>query len=245
MDRLRFTQHISRQFNQELEAVRSDVLGMGGLVEEQLGIALAGLRERQLIGLERVREAEREINRLELSIDESCLRIMVRRQPAASDLRLLLSAGRAVADLERMGDEASRLARLAGRLLSDAFEPTQLDRLADLAQLVRAMLRDALDALARGDVRLAERVIADDKQADRHYKRLVDALADYMQRVPAIIPRAIDALFAARSLERIGDHCTNVCEHVIYLVRGEDIRHPKSRREAETSADSRASQAGL
>ena len=115
MDRLRFTQHISRQFNTELEHVRSDVLRMGGLVEEQLGIALAGLRDRQLLGLERVREAEREINRLELSIDEACLRIMVRRQPAASDLRLLLSAGRIVADLERMGDEASRLARLTGR----------------------------------------------------------------------------------------------------------------------------------
>ncbi len=241
MDRLRFTQHISRQFNQELEAVRSDVLNMGGLVEEQLGIALGGLRERHLVGLERVREAEREINRLELSIDASCLRIMVRRQPAASDLRLLLSAGRAVADLERMGDEASRLARLTGRLLSDAFDPAYLDSLADLAQLIRGMLRDALDALARGDVRLAEQVIADDKQADRRYKRLVDALADYMGQVPAIIPRAIDALFAARALERIGDHCTNVCEHVIYLVRGEDIRHPKSRREAEEGPLSKAS----
>ena len=231
MDRLRFTQHISRQFNTELEHVRSDVLRMGGLVEEQLGIALAGLRDRQLLGLERVREAEREINRLELSIDEACLRIMVRRQPAASDLRLLLSAGRIVADLERMGDEASRLARLTGRLLADAIEPAQLEALAELAQRVRGMLRQALDELARGDVRLAEQVMAEDGLADRRYKQLIGELADYMARVPAIIPRAIDALFAARALERIGDHCTNVSEHVIYLVRGEDIRHPKSRRE--------------
>lgn len=236
MDRLRFTHHISRQFNVELERVRSDVLRMGGLVEEQLGIALGGLRDRQLVGLERVREAEREINRLELSIDEACLRIMVRRQPAASDLRLLLSAGRIVADLERMGDEASRLARLTGRMLADAFEPARLDSLAELAQSVRRMLQQALDALARGDVRLAEQVMAADGQADRRYKQLIGELSDYMTRVPAIIPRAIDGLFAARALERIGDHCTNVSEHVIYLVRGEDIRHPKSRREAAAAA---------
>ena len=233
MDRLRFTQHISRQFNQELEAVRSHVLRMGGLVEQQLGVGVRCLREREVAGLKLVAEAEAEINRLELSIDEECVRIMVRRQPAASDLRLLLMAGKTVADLERMGDESTRVAKLAARLVAGPFEPRYLDELAALGQVTRAMLRGCLDAFARGDVAQARRVMAEDKVADRSYKAQLVELAEYMERLPAIIPAAIDALFVARSLERVGDHCKNICEQVIYLVRGEDVRHPKSRREGD------------
>ncbi len=231
MDRLRLSQHISRQFNEELETMRSLVLRMGGLVEQQLGIGVRCLRERESAGLKQVVEAEREINRLELSIDEDCVRIMVRRQPAASDLRLLLMAGKTVADLERMGDESTRVAKLAARLVAGPFEPRYLDELAALGEITREMLRGCLDAFARGDVALARRVMAEDKIADRSYKAQLVELAEYMERLPAIIPRAIDGLFVARSLERVGDHCKNICEQVIYLVRGEDVRHPKSRRE--------------
>lgn len=225
MDRLHLNQHISRQFNSEIEDVRRQVLAMGGLVEEQIAAALHILVERDATALADVRERERQVNAAELAIDERCAFILARRQPAASDLRLVLAVMKMLADLERIGDEAKRIAKLAEKLVGEEGGTEVTGALSELGQLGRGMLRGALDAFARFDEHLALEVMRRDRRIDEIYRSLFAVLVARMQQQPGQIPVELDRLWCARSLERIGDRCKNLCEFVLYLVRGKDVRH--------------------
>jgi phosphate transport system protein len=225
MDPLHLSQHISRQFNSEIEDVRRQVLAMGGLVEEQIAAALDMLVERDAARGAEIREREQQVNAAELAIDERCAYILARRQPAASDLRLVLSVVKMLADLERIGDEAKRIAKLAERLVGEEGGSDVTASLADLGAQARGQLRGALDAFARLDQTLALDVMRRDKHLDEVYKEIFDSLVERMQHAPAQIPVELDRLWCARSFERIGDRCKNLCEYVLYLVRGKDVRH--------------------
>jgi len=225
MDRLHLSQHISRQFNSEIEDVRRQVLAMGGMVEEQIAAALHVLIGRDSAEDAVIRAREQRINAAELAIDEQCSFILARRQPAASDLRLVLAVMKMLADLERIGDEAKRIARMAGHLVGEEGGADVTAALAELGAIARGMLRGALDAFARFDEKLALDVMHRDRRLDESYRALSKLLVARMQEAPEHIPTELDRLWCARSLERIGDRCKNLCEFVLYLVRGKDVRH--------------------
>ena len=225
MDPLHLSQHISRQFNSEIEDVRRQVLAMGGMVEEQIAAALHILIERDSAPGATIREREQLVNAAELAIDERCAYILARRQPAASDLRLVLAVVKMLADLERIGDEAKRIARLAEHLVGEEGGTGVTASLAELGVQARGMLRGALDAFARLDGDLALDVMRRDRALDEIYKGLFALLVARMQSAPEQIPVELDRLWCARSFERIGDRCKNLCEYVLYLVRGKDVRH--------------------
>ena len=225
MDRLHLSQHISRQFNTEIEDVRRRVLAMGGLVEEQIAAAAAILGSRDAGALTEIAERERRINQSEVALDEQCTFILARRQPTASDLRLVLTVMKMLADLERIGDEAKRIARIGERLVAEEGDLDVVALLAELGAATRDMLRGALDAFVRLDEALAHDVLRRDAQVDRIYRTAQDALVARMQEHPDAIPAQLDRLWCARSFERIGDRCKNLCEFVLYLVRGKDVRH--------------------
>lgn len=225
MDRLHLNQHISRQFNSEIEDVRRQVLAMGGLVEEQIAAAMHVLVGRDAAAGTAIRERERQINAAELAIDERCAFILARRQPAASDLRLVLAVIKMLADLERIGDEAKRIAKRAEKLVGEEEGSEVTAGLGDLGVQARGMLRGALDAFARFDEHLALDVLRRDRRIDATFRDVSDSLVARMQRQPDRIPVELDRLWCARSLERIGDRCKNLCEFVLYLVRGKDVRH--------------------
>jgi len=225
MDRLHLSQHISRQFNSEIEDVRRQVLAMGGLVEEQIAASMHMLTDRDAGSSAEIREREQQVNAAELAIDERCAYILARRQPAASDLRLVIAVVKMLADLERIGDEAKRIAKLAERLVGEEGGTDVTASLGELGVQARGMLRGALDAFARLDEDLALTVMRRDRKLDEVYKELFAILVERMQHAPDQIPVELDRLWCARSFERIGDRCKNVCEYVLYLVRGKDVRH--------------------
>ena len=225
MDPLHLSQHISRQFNSDIEDVRRQVLAMGGLVEEQIAASLHVLTERDAAGGAEIREREQQVNAAELAIDERCAYILARRQPAASDLRLVLAVVKMLADLERIGDEAKRIARLGEHLLNEESGADVTAALAELGHVARDMLRGALDAFARLDEQLALDVMHRDRRLDGSFRSVSATLVARMQREPEQIPIELDRLWCARSFERIGDRCKNLCEFVLYLVRGKDVRH--------------------
>ena len=225
MDRLHLSQHISRQFNAEIEDVRKRVLAMGGLVEEQIAAAAAILASRDAGALAPIADRERRINQAEVALDEQCTFILARRQPTASDLRLVLTVMKMLGDLERIGDEAKRIARIGERLVAEEGDLDVMALLAELGAATRDMLRGALDAFVRHDEALAHDVLRRDAQVDRVYRAAQDALVARMQEHPDAIPAQLDRLWCARSFERIGDRCKNLCEFVLYLVRGKDVRH--------------------
>lgn len=225
MDRLHLSQHISRQFNSEIEDVRRQVLAMGGLVEEQIAAASHMLTARDAGGGAEIREREQQVNAAELAIDERCAYILARRQPAASDLRLVLAVVKMLADLERIGDEAKRVAKLAEHLVGEEGGTDVTVSLGELGVQARGMLRGALDAFARFDEDLALDVLRRDRHLDAIYKSLFAVLVERMKGDPDQIPIELDRLWCARSFERIGDRCKNLCEYVLYLVRGKDFRH--------------------
>ena len=225
MDRLHLSQHISRQFNSEIEDVRREVLAMGGIVEEQIAAALHVLIARDAQAFGGVRERETRINAAELAIDERCAHILARRQPAASDLRLVIAVIKMLADLERIGDESKRIARLGEGLLDEEDGAEVTAALGHLGRDARDMLRGALDAFARLDERLALDVMQRDLRLDGGYRTATAALVARMRATPERIEVELDRLWCARSFERIGDRCKNLCEYVLYLVHGKDVRH--------------------
>lgn len=226
MDRLHLSQHISQQFNTELAALTRQVLAMGGLVEAQLATALEALAERDARRSADVVAREDAVNAAELEIDARCTQILARRQPAASDLRLVLAVVRMVANLERIGDEAERIAKLAEKLGGGAeLDETYGLKLAQMGALVRDQLRGTLDTFARMDETRALERLRRDREVDVLYKEVSAMLVALMQRESDRVPAALDLLWCARALERIGDRCKNLCEQVIYLVRGKDVRH--------------------
>jgi phosphate transport system protein len=217
--------HISRRFNQDIEELRSQVLTMGGLVESQLTKAIAALVSGDSeLGLQ-VANDDYKVNDLEVSIDEECSRILATRAPAASDLRLIVAIIKTITDLERIGDEAEKIGFLASRLAAMDRPSNSYRELKTLGNHVLHMLRDAMNAFARLDVDESFEVVREDEQVDEEYETIQRQCITFMMEDPRSIKRVMNVTWAARSLERIGDHSKNICEYVIYMVQGRDVRH--------------------
>lgn len=219
------SQHISGQFNRELELIKNDLLEMGGKVERQIELATESLTERDGGLAEEVIEIDRDINQMEVDIDEQCARILARRQPAARDLRLIISIAKVTTDLERIGDEASKIARLSVKLMDHAAGNPAALRSSRVGAHVTAMLHRALDAFARLDANAAIGVVLSDSDIDDDYQGGILELQRAMRTDPDEIAAYMDRVWALRSLERIGDHASNIAEQVVYLARGIDVRH--------------------
>ncbi len=225
MNDLRLGEHISRQFNEDLEEVRSKVLQMGGLVEEQLVNAVRALVENDSDLAQRVMKTDARVNALEVEIDEECTRIVARRQPAASDLRLVMAVIKTIADLERIGDEVKRVAKMTRDELEGLLDEEIRNELEHMGELVKKMLHSVLDAFARTDTHKAVEVARSDRRVDVKYQSISRHLMTYMAQDPELIPMIMNVLWAARAMERMGDRCENIAEYVIYLVHGKDVSH--------------------
>lgn len=225
MDPRKLGHHTAQQFDADLENIRSMLLRAGGLVEEQLACALEALSAGDRQGAERVIARDHLINEMEGEIDQLCTATIARRQPMASDLRLLIAAVKMINDLERMGDEAVRIARMAVRLSTSGEPNRRQSEVRHLGEHVRRMLHDALDAFARTDVDLAVKIVEEDREVDKEYESLTRALITFMMEDPREIPRALEVQWSARALERIGDRACNLAEYVIYFAKGKDVRH--------------------
>lgn len=220
-------QHISQRFNTELEDLRNRVLAMGGLVEQQVASAVTAFVTGDVELAEEVIATDMRVNRMEVDIDEECTQIIARRQPTASDLRLIIAVIKTITDLERMGDLAERVARTALHLADHdrLGRASQLDEIRVMGSHVGNMVHDTLDAFARLDVEAALQVPRNDQATDRQYESIVRQQITFIMEDPRSIRRSLDVMWAARSLERIGDHARNICEYIIYLVKGKDVRH--------------------
>ena len=217
--------HISRRFNQDIEDLRSKVLAMGGLVEAQLSQAIAAIVSGDSkLGLQ-VAHDDYKVNNLEVSIDEQCGRILATRAPAAGDLRLIVAIIKTITDLERIGDEAEKIGFLASQLAAMDRPPDSYRELKNLGTHVSHMLRDAMNAFARLNVNDALDTVKQDERVDEEYEAIARQCITFMMEDPRQIKRVMNVTWAARSLERIGDHAKNICEYVIYMVQGRDVRH--------------------
>jgi phosphate transport system protein len=226
MDEEVSTKHIVRRFDEELQTVRNRVLKMGGLVEQQVLNALAALRDVDSELAEQVISRDAEINGMEVAIDEECTRILVRRQPAATDLRTVIAVIKTITDLERIGDEAERIARTAmGLAESKGPSYRYANGIQHLGNQVRGMVHGALDAFARLDVAAAVEVVRDDRIVDGEYDALMRQMMTFMMEDPRSIGTILQVSWAARALERVGDHAKNISEYIIFLVKGKDVRH--------------------
>lgn len=219
------SQHISRQFNQDLEALKTHLMAMGGLVEQQLGDALDALQHRNGDLAEQVTQKDHDVNEMQLQVDDEATEIIARRQPAASDLRLVIAVIRAASDLERIGDEADKIARHAQALMDQPETDRGLVEIRRIGAQVRQMVKNALTAFARFDTSLALEVRRADSDVDSDYKSALRALATFMMEDSSSVTSVIDVMWVLRALERIGDHADNLAESVIYLVKGLDLRH--------------------
>ncbi|MEO6958825.1 MAG: phosphate signaling complex protein PhoU [Burkholderiaceae bacterium] len=219
------SEHTNKQFHSDLETTRSLFLQMGGLVEAMVQGGMQVLATGDLSLVDQVREREKEVNRLEVEIDELIGMLIARHQPTAIDLRLLLSVSKMLTDMERCGDEAEKIAKVARRLYESETPYVPVIELSHMANCVTAMIRDSLDAFARKDPLHAAKVVRNDKEVDMEWKGSLRHIITYMIEDPRTISRSIDLIFIARSLERIGDHAKNMAERVIYMVRGDDVRH--------------------
>jgi phosphate transport system protein len=208
-----------------MEDIRNKVLAMGGLVEQQVDLATKAFMGYDMESAEKVVLQDQLVNELEKNIDHECSEIIARRQPAAFDLRMLIATIKIITDLERIGDEAARIARMTMRLEGSDYYQDKYFEIEHLLELVKDMLNGALDAYARTDVEEVVEITAQDAKVDREYTSITRQLITQMMENPRNITRALDMLWTARALERIGDHACNVCEHVIYMVKGKDVRH--------------------
>ncbi|MBB3190041.1 phosphate signaling complex protein PhoU [Halomonas cerina] len=219
------SQHISRQFNQELDELKTHLMAMGGLVEKQVQDAVAALLESDSDLGRRVVDNDRAVNDMQIKIDEECTQVLARRQPTASDLRLVLAVIRAASDLERIGDEASKIARNACELI-DANNGTRgFVEVRLISEHVRRMVRDALTSFARLDTQLALQLVHEDEEVDNEYRSAMRSLMTFMMEDARAISPVLSLMWILRALERIGDHANNLAEYVVYLVKGLDIRH--------------------
>jgi phosphate transport system protein len=225
MEKKRLSHHISRQFNEELEDLRTKVLAMGGFVEHQIENAVNALAENDIDKAEDVITQDYQVNAFEVAIDEESLKVLARRQPAASDLRLVVAVIKTITDLERIGDQAERVARMAIHLSEVERPRSNYIELKHLGDQVRKMLRGALDTFARMDVEAAVEVARQDLDVDREYEGIMRQMITHMMEDPRNVKRTLDVMWSARALERIGDHARNICEYVIYFVKGKDVRH--------------------
>ncbi|MDI4636831.1 MULTISPECIES: phosphate signaling complex protein PhoU [Halomonadaceae] len=219
------SQHISRQFNHELEDLKNHLMAMGGLVEKQVQDAVSALLEGDSSLARQVSEQDQTVNDMQIKIDEECTRVLARRQPAASDLRLVLAVTRAVSDLERIGDEATKIARNALALTESDNGKKGFVEVRHISERVRHMVRDSLTSFARFDIDLALKVVHEDEAVDSEYTTAMRSLMTFMMEDPRSITSVLSVMWVLRALERIGDHANNLAEYVIYLVKGLDIRH--------------------
>lgn len=224
MDNLNLNKHISGQFNAELEHIRTELMVMGGLVEEQLSKAITSMHNQDAELAREVVEDDHKVNMMEVAIDEACVRIIAKRQPTASDLRLIMSISKTIAELERIGDVAKKICQTALEKFSHQHQPL-LVSLESLGRHTIQMLHDVLDAFARMDLEEAIRIYHEDKKVDKEYEGIVRQLMTYMMEDPRTIPSVLTVLLCARSIERIGDRCQNICEFIFYYVKGQDFRH--------------------
>jgi phosphate transport system protein len=218
--------HLSSQFDSELNQVSTRVMELGGLVEEQIRQAIYALSQFSLDAVAQVQALEQRVNGMEVEIDHELITIIARRQPTARDLRLLMAFSKAIANLERMGDEATRMARMVRSIIaSGATRSLPSSDLRVAADLASGLLRKALDAFARLDTKAALDILKEDDLIDHEFDGFVRKLITYMMEDPRTISPSLDLLFLAKAIERIGDHSKNVAELIIYLVEGKDVRH--------------------
>ena len=218
-------EHISKQFDAELEAARSRVLQMGGVVEEQIVRALDALNSGDMQSIDTIIQRDHQVNAMEVELDEICSHIIARRQPAAGDLRMIMTVIKTITDLERIGDEAAKIARMAK--LIHAADRAHIPRveLRHIADKALSMLRKSLDAFARLDTVAAAQVVREDEQVDDEFRLMIRSLITFMMEDPRTISHSLEILFCAKAIERIGDHAKNMAEYVIYMVKGKDVRH--------------------
>jgi len=220
------TEHTSKQFDAELESVRARVLQMGGLVEDQIVRALESLSSGDTALAAQVVDDDHRVNALEVAIDEDCSTIIARRQPAASDLRMILMIVKTITDLERIGDEAAKIARITQAIFeSDRRYIPRVVEVKHVADIALGMLRNSLDAFARLDITVSARVVRQDERVDDEFKLILRQLITFMMEDPRTISQALEILFIAKAIERIGDHAKNMSEYVVYMVKGKDVRH--------------------
>ncbi|KVT55822.1 phosphate signaling complex protein PhoU [Burkholderia ubonensis] len=218
--------HLSSQFDADLNAVSSKVLEMGGLVEAQITGAMQALNEFDRAAAEKVIANEEILNTMEVEIDQECGNIIARRQPAARDLRLLMSISKTITNLERAGDEAEKIAKRVRRLIDEpAARGVNIAEIKVSGEMAVTILRRALDAFARLDTVAAAQIVKDDKEIDQEFRAFVRKLVSYMQEDPRTISVGLEYLFIAKAIERIGDHAKNLAEFIIYIVKGTDVRH--------------------
>lgn len=227
MDINKIGHHISRQFNEEMEDIRNRVLNMGGMVEQQIEQATLAFMNSDLEMAEHVIQQDEIVNSMQMQIDKECTEILAKRQPAAFDLRLLLSVIKMINDLERIGDKAAKIAEMAIHLNGTEHKHKSEDyyEIQHLVGMVKEMLHGALDAFARLNVECVLSITGQDVKVDREYSSIIRQLVSRMMEDPRNVKRTLDVLWTARALERIGDHACNICEYVIYMVKGEDVRH--------------------
>ncbi|WP_341937889.1 phosphate signaling complex protein PhoU [Marinimicrobium sp. C2-29] len=225
MDIKSHTHHISQQYNLELDEIKTKLSEMGGLAQRQVNDAIQALIDADAETAERVVRDDEEVNAMEVDIDEECIHILARRQPAASDLRLVIAVTKAITDLERVGDEASKIARQAIALSQEGTALHGYVEVRHIGGQVSRMLNDSLDAFARLDLDLALRVVQTDDNVDLEYASAMREMITFMMEDPRRISRALNIMWTLRSLERIGDHARNLAQYVVYLVKGADVRH--------------------
>jgi phosphate transport system protein len=220
------TEHTSKQFDAELETVRAQVLQMGGLVENQIRLAIEALINDDVPLMNRVINDDHRVNAMEVQIDENCNQIIVLRQPAAGDLRMVMTVVKTITDLERIGDEAAKIARM-GKLLSQrkSIILPRYTEIKKIAELALDMIHKSLDAFARLDLTCTAQVVRQDELVDEEFRTIMRYLISYMMEDPRTISTALEILFVAKAIERIGDHAKNMSEYVVYMVKGKDVRH--------------------
>lgn len=217
--------HILKKFDEELEELRSLVLKMGGLVEKQVNDGVNGLINSDSEISQKVADSDYLVNAMEVDIDERCVKILAQRQPAAGDLRLVMTVIKTITELERIGDQAEKLGVFELELIDEGTSSCEYAKLEHLGELTCTLLHNALDAFARMDDKAALKVIKKDGKIDNEYEALTRQLITVMMEDPRTIKHALRVMWCARALERIGDHATNICESVLYLVYGKDMRH--------------------
>ena len=220
------SEHTSKQYDAELESVRAKVLQMGGLVEQQIAQALEALVNANPKLADEVISNDHRVNALEVSVDEDCSHIIARRQPAAGDLRMIMMVVKTITDLERIGDEATKIARVAQKIYeSDRMYSPRFTEIKNMTAMTREMLRTSLDAFARLDVTKTVEVARQDEQVDEQFRAVMRQLITFMLEDPRTISMSLEVLFVAKAIERIGDHAKNIAEYVVYMVKGKDVRH--------------------
>jgi phosphate transport system protein len=227
METADLSHHISRRFNEDLERTRTRVLAMGGLVEDLLAKAITSLIEGDSSLGASLAVDDLKVNGMEVAIDEECSRILATRAPAAGDLRLIIAVIKTITDLERIGDEAEKIGNIAARLAAMERPENKYREIKHMSRIVAEMVHDALDAFARMDAQAALKVARRDRMVDEEYEAIQRQSITFMMEDPRSIRRALDVMWIVRSLERVGDHAKNICEYVIFMVHGKDVRHTR------------------